>query len=187
MFLTDPAPGRTVLGRPRIAGGHLCITSIVVMLDRSESLQPTSAPIDMTLPVWAVPGRSCPADCELDLAYAVQAWRDLVRCVLFLTDASADLAFVPLEDRASQHRLLRLIDERLNAEHNSIKRARLANLAIRARELVSAMMLELSEASEGDLVWRFVTGDIESVTACHVAGCSHEQLLDACRFHGWPP
>ena len=140
----------------------------------------------MNLPVRPVLGRSCPASRTMDLADAVQAWRDLVRCVFILTDTSADLAFVSPDDDAAQHRLFKLIDERADAAHNEMARASLVNLSIRARELVSAMPLELSVPSEDDLVWRFVAGDIESATACHVTGCSHEQLIDACRFHGWP-
>ena len=140
----------------------------------------------MTLPVRPVGGRLRSASRALDLADAVQAWRDLAWCILVVTDISADLAFVFPDDNEAQRRLLELIDGRADVAHNAMERASLVKLAVRARELVSAMSLELLVPSEDDLVWRFVTGDIEPVTACHVAGCSHEHLLDICRFRGWP-
>jgi cell division protease FtsH len=127
-----------------------------------------------------------PVSHTLDLAAAVQAWRDLARRVVAITDISADLAFVSPNDDDAHHRLLRLIDELANAAHNALERASLMDLATRAGELVSAMSLDLPVPSEREVVWRFATGDIESGTACDVAGCSYEQLLDACRFHGWP-
>lgn len=79
-----------------------------------------------------------------------------------------------------------LLQQRILTARIAKDRALLATLERLYCVVRDAISAGPQQPADNELIWRCVSGDVDALSVCHVAGWTMKQLIDQCRYRGLP-